>query len=95
MRFMKFRDSGGLSLAVLSPEGGCGHHYRRLFHYGQEAGGEYSSDIDFIPADHEWDSGDRPGEDVFSTGGPVPPSDFVINYEAFRKVDINTPPLTI
>ncbi len=42
---------------------------------------EYSADMDFIPSDVRWQSGDYPGEDSFYQWGPAPPSDFVTNYE--------------
>ena len=42
---------------------------------------EYSADMDYIPAGHDWRSGDHPGEDSFFLWGPNPPEDFVRNYE--------------
>jgi catechol 2,3-dioxygenase len=69
---------------------GIGRHVlgSNYFHYVQDPWGswcEYSSDIDYIPVDHDWDSGDRPGDDAFYLWGPVPPADFVTNYEADPK----------
>ncbi len=66
---------------------GLGRHVlgSNYFHYVRDPWGsycEYSADIDYIPADHDWDSGDRPGEDAFYLWGPNPPADFVVNYEA-------------
>ena len=43
---------------------------------------EYSSDIDYIPCDQDWQPGDHPPHDAFYVWGPTPPEDFVKNYEA-------------
>lgn len=66
---------------------GLGRHVlgSNYFHYVRDPWGsycEYSADIDYIPADHNWQGGDRPGEDAFYLWGPTPPADFVVNYEA-------------
>lgn len=66
---------------------GVGRHVlgSNYFHYVRDPWGswcEYSSDIDYIPADHDWASGDHPGEDAFYVWGPTPPADFAINHEA-------------
>jgi hypothetical protein len=37
--------------------------------------------MDYIPVDVEWSAADHPGEDSFYLWGPVPPADFVRNYE--------------
>jgi hypothetical protein len=71
-----FRAGWGLGRHVL------GSNY---FHYVRDPWGsyaEYSSDIDYIPVDHDWESGDHPPEDSFYVWGPVPPSDFAFNHEA-------------
>ena len=65
---------------------GVGRHVlgSNFFHYVRDPWGswcEYSSDIDYIPADHDWASGDHPGEDAFYVWGPTPPADFVTNHE--------------
>jgi hypothetical protein len=55
------------------------------FHYVRDPWGsyaEYSSDIDYIPVDHDWKAADHPPEDSFYVWGPVPPQDFAFNYEA-------------
>jgi catechol 2,3-dioxygenase len=66
---------------------GLGRHVlgSNYFHYVRDPWGsyaEYSSDIDYIPVDHDWASGDHPPEDSFYVWGPVPPQDFAFNYEA-------------
>lgn len=66
---------------------GLGRHVlgSNYFHYVRDPWGswcEYSSDIDYIPADHDWASADHPPEDAFYVWGPTPPTDFVANYEA-------------
>ncbi len=66
---------------------GMGRHVlgSNYFHYVRDPWGsycEYSSDIDYIPVDHDWASADHPGEDSFYLWGPNPPTDFVHNYEA-------------
>ena len=65
---------------------GLGRHVlgSNYFHYVRDPWGsycEYSADIDYIPADHDWEGGDRAAEDGFYLWGPVPPPDFVVNYE--------------
>jgi len=65
---------------------GLGRHVlgSNYFHYVRDPWGsysEYSADMDYIPADHDWQSGDHPGEDSFFLWGPNPPEDFVRNYE--------------
>lgn len=66
---------------------GVGRHVlgSNYFHYVRDPWGswcEYSSDIDYIPSDHDWESGDHPGDDAFYVWGPTPPPDFVTNHEA-------------
>jgi catechol 2,3-dioxygenase-like lactoylglutathione lyase family enzyme len=65
---------------------GLGRHVlgSNYFHYVRDPWGsycEYSADIDYIPVDHDWASGDRDPEDAFYLWGPVPPEDFVTNFE--------------
>lgn len=65
---------------------GLGRHVlgSNYFHYVRDPWGswcEYSSDIDYIPSDHDWASGDHPAEDAFYVWGPTPPADFVTNHE--------------
>ncbi|HEY7248300.1 MAG TPA: VOC family protein [Xanthobacteraceae bacterium] len=66
---------------------GLGRHVlgSNYFHYVRDPWGsyaEYSSDIDYIPVDHDWEAGDHPPEDSFYVWGPVPPQDFAFNHEA-------------
>ena len=65
---------------------GLGRHVlgSNYFHYVRDPWGsyaEYSSDIDYIPVDHDWKGGDHPPEDSFYVWGPTPPADFAFNYE--------------
>ncbi len=65
---------------------GVGRHVlgSNYFHYVRDPWGsyaEYSSDIDYIPVDYDWEAGDHPGHDAFYVWGPNPPADFVTNYE--------------
>jgi catechol 2,3-dioxygenase-like lactoylglutathione lyase family enzyme len=66
---------------------GLGRHVlgSNYFHYVRDPWGsyaEYSSDIDYIPVDHDWQDADHPAEDSFYVWGPTPPNDFAFNYEA-------------
>jgi catechol 2,3-dioxygenase len=66
---------------------GLGRHVlgSNFFHYVRDPWGsysEYSSDIDYIPVEQDWRSGDHPGEDSFYVWGPNPPPDFATNHEA-------------
>jgi len=65
---------------------GLGRHVlgSNYFHYVRDPWGsycEYSSDVDYIPVDHDWQAGDHPPEDSFYVWGPTPPQDFAFNYE--------------
>ena len=42
---------------------------------------EYSCDIDYIPAEQNWQAGSHPPEDSFYLWGPEPPADFALNRE--------------
>ena len=66
---------------------GLGRHVlgSNYFHYVRDPWGsysEYSCDMDYVPADVEWRSGDFPPENSFYLWGPDVPEDFVVNYEA-------------
>ena len=70
-----FRAGWGLGRHVL------GSNY---FHYVRDPWGsycEYSHDIDYVPAQFEWQAGDHPGDDSIFAWGPNMPDDFVHNYE--------------
>ena len=65
---------------------GVGRHVlgSNYFHYVRDPWGsysEYSSDIDYIPCDCDWDTGDYPSEDAIYLWGPEMPKDFTCNYE--------------
>lgn len=65
---------------------GLGRHVlgSNYFHYVRDPWGswcEYSADIDYIPADRDWQSADHPAEDAFYVWGPAPPADFIVNHE--------------
>ena len=65
---------------------GLGRHVlgSNYFHYVRDPWGsysEYSCDMDFIPANAEWQPGDHDADDSFYIWGPKPPSDFVTNHE--------------
>ena len=65
---------------------GVGRHVigSNYFYYIQDPWGsfaEYSHDIDFVPADVEWQSADHPLEDSFYVWGPPPPDYFIVNHE--------------
>ena len=65
---------------------GLGRHVlgSNYFHYVRDPWGsyaEYSSDVDYIPVDHDWKSADHPPADSFYVWGPTPPVDFAFNHE--------------
>ncbi len=65
---------------------GLGRHVlgSNYFHYVRDPWGsyaEYSSDIDYVSADYDWQAGDHDKEDAFYIWGPTPPEDFTVNYE--------------
>lgn len=66
---------------------GVGRHVlgSNYFFYSRDPWGsfsEFSYDIDFVPADHDWQTGNYPQNDSFYAWGPEVPEEFVINYEA-------------
>lgn len=76
-----------MQAAGFSKGWGTGRHVlgSNYFHYVQDPWGsfcEYSADIDFVSAGHEWPAGDFPPEDSLYLWGPRVPEDFVHNYEA-------------
>ena len=65
---------------------GLGRHVlgSNYFHYVRDPWGsyaEYSADIDYIPANCDWQAVDNPPHDSFYLWGPVPPEDFTANHE--------------
>jgi catechol 2,3-dioxygenase-like lactoylglutathione lyase family enzyme len=81
----------GLGYAQMARAGftrgwGVGRHVlgANYFYYVRDPWGsycEYSADIDYIPADCEWESGDHAPEDSMFLWGPLPPEDFITNFE--------------
>jgi catechol 2,3-dioxygenase-like lactoylglutathione lyase family enzyme len=66
---------------------GVGRHMvgSNYFHYVADPWGswaEYGTDIDYIPADQDWQAGSHVPHDAFKVWGPEPPADFVANAEA-------------
>ncbi|WGS55177.1 VOC family protein (plasmid) [Paraburkholderia sp. D15] len=66
---------------------GTGRHVlgSNYFHYVEDPWGsfcEYSADIDFVSAGHEWPAGDFPPEDSLYLWGPAVPGNFIHNTEA-------------
>lgn len=65
---------------------GVGRHVlgSNYFYYVRDPWGswaEYSFDMDFVPHDLDWPSGDHPPEDSFYAWGPAVPADFITNHE--------------
>ena len=65
---------------------GLGQHVlgANYFQYVRDPWGsyaEYSCDIDYIPAGHEWPAADHPLGDALYLWGPPVPEDFVTNFE--------------
>jgi catechol 2,3-dioxygenase len=65
---------------------GLGRHVlgSNYFHYVRDPWGsyaEYSFDIDFVPADLDWQTGYPAPENSLYLWGPAPPEDFVINHD--------------
>jgi catechol 2,3-dioxygenase-like lactoylglutathione lyase family enzyme len=65
---------------------GMGRHVlgSNYFHYVRDPWGsysEYSADMDYIPPEIDWQAADHDPEDSMSLWGPVPPADFVTNFE--------------
>lgn len=82
----------GLGAAQMAEAGhtrgwGLGRHVlgSNYFHYVRDPWGsfaEYSFDIDFVPADLDWETGRPAPENSLYLWGPAPPEDFVTNHEA-------------
>ena len=65
---------------------GLGRHVlgANYFHYVRDPWNsycEYSCDIDYIPAGHDWPAGDHPPEDALYLWVPPLPEDFITNFE--------------
>lgn len=73
-----------MSVAGYTRGWGVGRHVlgSNYFHYVRDPWGsfaEYSFDIDYIPADVDWEAGRPSPENSFFLWGPLPPEDFVAN----------------
>jgi catechol 2,3-dioxygenase-like lactoylglutathione lyase family enzyme len=85
-------DQIGLGAMAMADKGhrrgwGLGRHVlgSNYFHYVRDPWGsyaEYSCDIDYVPAEQRWASGDHKPEDSFYLWGPEVPEDFAFNYES-------------
>jgi catechol 2,3-dioxygenase-like lactoylglutathione lyase family enzyme len=65
---------------------GCGRHVlgSNYFYYVRDPWGsycEYSAGMDFVPCGTDWQATDSPPEDSMFLWGPMPPQDFVSNFE--------------
>lgn len=65
---------------------GVGRHVlgSNFFNYVEDPWGsfcEYSSGIDFVPADLDWPAADHPPEDSLYVWGPAVPTNFITNHE--------------
>jgi len=79
---------GGSHMVSLGFEKGWGMGQHVLganyFHYVPDPWGsyaEYSCDIDFIPAGHDWPADNHAPEDSMFLWGPMPPENFITNFE--------------
>ena len=90
-------DEVGLGATQMAAAGfdrgwGLGRHVlgSNYFHYVRDPWGsyaEYSFDIDFVPADQDWDAGYPAPENSLYLWGPNVPEDFVTNFEGAGTVD--------
>jgi catechol 2,3-dioxygenase len=69
---------------------GLGRHVlgSNYFHYVRDPWGsycEYSCDMDYIPADQDWQAANHDAEDAFYVWGPSPPVDWTHNHEADQQ----------
>jgi catechol 2,3-dioxygenase-like lactoylglutathione lyase family enzyme len=77
---------GQMARAGFTRGWGLGRHVlgANYFHYVRDPWGgysEYSADIDYIPADCDWPASDHAPEDSLFLWGPMPPEDFITNFE--------------
>lgn len=79
---------GGSHMASLGYDKGWGFGQHVLganyFHYVPDPWGsyaEYSCDIDYVPAGHDWPAGDHAVEDSLYLWGPPLPENFITNFE--------------
>lgn len=65
---------------------GVGRHVlgSNYFYYATDPWGshvEYSADMDYIPADCDWEAHDHEAEDTYTLWGTEPPAGFMTNFE--------------
>jgi hypothetical protein len=79
---------GGSHMASLGYDKGWGFGQHVLganyFHYVPDPWGsyaEYSCDIDYVPAGHDWPAADHAVEDSLYLWGPPLPENFITNFE--------------
>jgi catechol 2,3-dioxygenase len=90
-------DEVGLGAAQMAAAGhergwGLGRHVlgSNYFHYVRDPWGsyaEYSYDIDYVPAEQDWEAGYPAPENSLYLWGPNVPEDFVTNYERPETVE--------
>ncbi len=88
----------GVGAAQMADKGfsagwGLGRHVlgSNYFHYVRDPWGsycEYSCDIDYLSADHDWKGESHGMENSFYLWGPEPPKDFAFNYEASSEAKV-------
>jgi catechol 2,3-dioxygenase len=88
-------DDIGLGAMQMADKGfvagwGLGRHVlgSNYFHYVRDPWGsycEYSCDIDFVPADQDWDTRSHDIENSLYLWGPAPPRDFTVNHELLAE----------
>jgi catechol 2,3-dioxygenase-like lactoylglutathione lyase family enzyme len=81
----------GLGAAQMAMQGhaagwGFGRHVlgSNFFHYVRDPWGsycEYSAGMDYVPCGMDWQATDTPPEDSMFLWGPMPPEDFITNFE--------------
>jgi len=81
------RGAAQMALAGWAKGWGTGRHVlgSNYFHYVQDPWGsfaEYSADIDYVPAGHDWTGDNWPPEDSLYLWGPEVPEIFLTNTEA-------------
>jgi catechol 2,3-dioxygenase-like lactoylglutathione lyase family enzyme len=88
----------GVGTAQMADKGftagwGLGRHVlgSNYFHYVRDPWGsycEYSCDIDYVSAEHEWQGESHGVENSLYLWGPEPPLDFTFNYEASPEAQL-------
>ncbi len=94
-------DEIGRGAALMADSGfaagwGLGRHVlgSNYFHYVRDPWGsyaEYSCDIDYLSAEHDWEGQSHGVENSLYLWGPEPPRDFTFNYEASPEAQLVVP----